>query len=159
MSVYYVHAPELGMVKIGFAGDVARRFYSIQTHSPTRLTLLAIEDGDLATEAARHAQFASLRHRGEWFKFEGALVDFVQTLTPAPVKQPSLNQQLIAIGISKAYASQILNGGMNPPINLAIRIFRETGWRHGRITALSEYEMQVFERHDPWAPTGERAVA
>lgn len=82
MSVYYVHAPELGLLKIGYATDVATRFSSIQTHSPTRLVLLATEDGGGEVEAERHSRFAALRARGEWFHFEGDLADFVASLQP-----------------------------------------------------------------------------
>ena len=34
----------------------------------------------------------------------------------------------------------------------AIRIFRETGWRHPVIAEMSELDMQMWERIAPWQP-------
>ncbi len=152
MSVYYVLAPELGTVKIGFAEKPKSRFSKIQSDCPTRLILLAIEDGDETTEGERHARFADYRQRGEWFRHEGELLEYISTLAPVPAKVPSLNARLIAVGISKTYASQILSGKQRPAISLAIHIFRETGWRHARIADLTEGQMAVFEEVDPWTP-------
>lgn len=42
--------------------------------------LLAFEPGSFELEKARHAEFADLRVNGEWFKYEGSLVDHVQKL-------------------------------------------------------------------------------
>lgn len=82
MSVYYVHAPDLGLVKIGVAVDPRSRFHQLQSNSPSRLVLLAFEDGGADLEAARHRQFAPLRKRGEWFAYEGDLAVHVAALPP-----------------------------------------------------------------------------
>lgn len=100
MSVYYVLAPDLGMVKIGFATEPKARFSKIQSDSPVRLLLIRIEDGDEATEAARHVEFAAHRQRGEWFRYQGALLNHVEALPPIPEKtaKKSLNAKLVIGG-------------------------------------------------------------
>jgi Helix-turn-helix. len=56
-------------------------------------------------------------------------------------------------GISKSYASEILNG-KRPTLGrpIAIHIYRKTGWRHESIADLTEDQMEVFEQVDPWSP-------
>lgn len=39
-----------------------------------------------------------------------------------------------------------------PPRNLAIEIFRKTGWRHPAIAELTDEQMAVIEQVDPWQP-------
>jgi hypothetical protein len=82
VSVYYIHSPELGLVKIGFTSDAAKRLSQVRVHSPARLVMLAVEDGGKGVEAQRHRAFADLRVRGEWFRFEGALKAHIEALAP-----------------------------------------------------------------------------
>lgn len=63
-----------------------------------------------------------------------------------------------ATGISPSYASMILSEARVPPKSLAIAIFRKTDWRHPTIQSLTEDEMTVFERHDPWTPRQDAAA-
>lgn len=55
-----------------------------------------------------------------------------------------------ATGISVPYASQILTTDRVPSRPLAIHIFRQTGWRHPRISELSEEQLEMLERIEPW---------
>lgn len=62
-------------------------------------------------------------------------------------------------GISLSYANKILIDGEHrriPPRPLAIRIFRETGWKHPSIATLTETQMLMSEELDPWTPPKER---
>ena len=56
-------------------------------------------------------------------------------------------------GISKGYASDILNG-KRPTLNrsLAIHIFRKTGWRHQSIVGLTDPQIDMLETVEPWTP-------
>jgi transcriptional regulator with XRE-family HTH domain len=56
------------------------------------------------------------------------------------------------VGISKGYASDILNDKQAPSRSLAIHIFRTTGWRHRSIADLTDEQMRVLEEVDPWTP-------
>jgi hypothetical protein len=158
MSVYYVVAPDLGLVKIGFAENVRGRFSKIQTDSPTRLVLAAREDGDEDDEAARHRQFAAYRRRGKWFALEGGLADHIAALPPAPAKEASLNARIIALGISKAHASQIINGKHSPSLSLAVAIWRTTGWKCPRIAHATDAQLEVIEQIEPWSPAAKAAA-
>ena len=57
-----------------------------------------------------------------------------------------------AIGISKGYASDILNdeNERKPSRALAIHIFRKTGWRHSVIADLTDEQIDLLEQVDPW---------
>jgi hypothetical protein len=67
--IYLVHAPDLGLVKIGHSNDVQSRFCNLQTASPVELVLLASREGGQPLEAAIHRALVSHRVRGEWFAY------------------------------------------------------------------------------------------
>lgn len=71
-------------VKIGFTGDVLTRLLTMQTGTPFHLELLASFPGTERHEAELHAQFASLRERGEWFRYEGDLLGYINSIRHAP---------------------------------------------------------------------------
>jgi hypothetical protein len=54
----------------------------------------------------------------------------------------------LAMGISRAFASQVLTGVKPMPRALAIRIFRWKGVKLGPIAAASEDEITVLERFE-----------
>jgi hypothetical protein len=149
----------MGLVKIGFAENARKRFSKIQSDSPTRLVLAGIEDGGESLEAARHAQFAGYRQRGEWFQFDGALRDFVEALPSMPAKEASLNARIAALGVSKTHASQIVNGKGHPCLSLAVAIWRATGWKCHRIANAADADLEAIERVDPWTPPKDREAA
>lgn len=53
-------------------------------------------------------------------------------------------------GISKSYASEILNDKRKPSRPLAIHIFRKTGWRHSLIADLTDTQLATLETIEPW---------
>jgi hypothetical protein len=61
--------------KIGWTSNLAQRMTDIQPEE-----LLLTERGGPLLESQRHEQFAALRVVGEWFRFEGSLVDHVEAL-------------------------------------------------------------------------------
>jgi hypothetical protein len=83
----------------------------------------------------------------------------LDTLTPfeRPEKQESMNQKLIALGVSQAYASMIVSGKMKPSRPLAIHILRCTGWRHPSIADLTDAQIDVLEQVEPWTPRQDAA--
>jgi hypothetical protein len=60
--------------------------------------------------------------------------------------------------ISISYASEILSGERDPSRALAIHILRKTGWRSKVLNGLSEAEIAVFEKHEPWTPSKAKAA-
>ncbi len=81
-SVYFLEATGTGLVKIGKAtGDPKSRVAWLQTGSAAELRLLHwIEGRNKGDEAALHRRFKHLRVRGEWFRFEGELAEYVKAL-------------------------------------------------------------------------------
>lgn len=65
--VYFLHAAEAGVIKIGVTNDLDRRIGSIARMSPLALDLVLTIPGDHKTEAFYHERFKSKRLHGEWF--------------------------------------------------------------------------------------------
>lgn len=57
-----------------------------------------------------------------------------------------------AAEISISYASEILAGKRTPARALAIHILRRTGWRHDIIADLTDEEIGLLEKIEPWQP-------
>lgn len=60
--------------------------------------------------------------------------------------EPSLNSKLVALGVSKSYASQIVAGVRAPSLPLAIKIYRAIGVKLGRLAGASKSEIAALER-------------
>lgn len=75
--VYFVSAPSLGLVKIGFTTGLMRRFKDLDQGSPVPLVLLGHIDGPVEREKEMHVRFRLYRVRNEWFRLAGGLEDFL----------------------------------------------------------------------------------
>lgn len=71
--VYYIRFGD--RVKIGFTTNLSERLKAIPHDE-----VLATETGTLSDERARHAEFAALRVKGEWFRYEEPLVSHINSL-------------------------------------------------------------------------------
>lgn len=77
--IYAIRA--LDKVKIGFtSGSPGERLRALQTGSPVRLQLAGWSEGSQDLERGIHAAFGEYREHGEWFRYQGAVVDFVERL-------------------------------------------------------------------------------
>lgn len=78
--VYFIEAERLGLVKIGWGADAARRMSQLQVGSPDRLILLGalLTDDPVALEKELHETFSDQRVHGEWFKPSEALSEIVE---------------------------------------------------------------------------------
>lgn len=65
--VYFVHG-DTGRVKIGFTTDPVKRFGSLRTNCPDRLTLLGLLPGTKDDEREWHKRFEGDHLFGEWFR-------------------------------------------------------------------------------------------
>lgn len=74
--IYFVAA--FDVVKIGYSSGASaqRRVSSLQTSSPTPLTLLASIEGTRSEEIAAHLVLRDYRRKGEWFERQPAM-DFM----------------------------------------------------------------------------------
>lgn len=78
-SVYFIRQGDDGPIKIGFtASNPEKRKQQLQTSIADTLHTLLVLPGTRATESHYHARFADLRLRGEWFRPDPVLLDFIQ---------------------------------------------------------------------------------
>lgn len=75
-QVYFIACEPMGAVKIGFTRQgVQNRQSALQTGCPAMLRLYGCFPGTIEDERKLHAAFKPLHIQGEWFRFEGKLVD------------------------------------------------------------------------------------
>lgn len=153
MSVYVITCRDLGVAKIGYSNDPLRRASFLRTGSPSPVKLEAVIPADERNERQLHKVYSDHRAHGEWFNLcpsiEG-LIEKFQIGTRRRFAGIRAADLVTAVGISQAYASMILTGKRRPPASLAIKIYRETGWRHEIIADASDSDMEAHARIDPW---------
>ena len=84
--IYFILNYDSQAVKIGIAKNVKRRLASLQTSSPSKLELLGIIKTKSVNNARKiekslHEKFAENRIRGEWFKTNVELLDYIKQQT------------------------------------------------------------------------------
>lgn len=72
------------------------------------------------------------------------------------MSKPSLKTVTDLAGISKGYASDILNHKQAPSRPLAVLLYRHTGWKHPCIAELSDEQLVASELLEPWTRPAER---
>ena len=80
--IYYIYNYNDDAVKIGYAKSERNlwlRYEGFQVGSATPLIMLKYEEGTQQDEYNKHKQFANLRIRGEWFFYDGALKDYIDS--------------------------------------------------------------------------------
>jgi hypothetical protein len=80
MTVYVIRSGPY--VKIGRATDFQRRLAGLRTQSPYDIEVVATLSQPDYVELILHARFAMHRHRGEWFREEGELADWIKAGCP-----------------------------------------------------------------------------
>jgi hypothetical protein len=103
VSVYFITAREVGMVKIGCAYEPHRRMTFMQTACPVGLALEAILPGAYAEEKRHHEMFAEHRVRGEWFKITPEIEALIAA-NQAPDKPRSIAQRRRILAMHDAEA-------------------------------------------------------
>lgn len=80
-SIYVIEAAGSDCVKIGFSRDTASfRLSQLQTGCPFELVVLGSMPGTQADEKSIHHQFRKYRIRGEWFRVEGPISEFIENV-------------------------------------------------------------------------------
>lgn len=90
--VYFIVAPHIGLVKIGFSVDLKTRLATISACSPVPVELAASLLGGYELENDLHWRFANSRVRGEWFDYSCEIQEFVQRVncgTTLPPIEPA----------------------------------------------------------------------
>lgn len=74
-TIYFVQDYHQTAVKIGYAREAGNRIMSLQTASPYPLLPMGTCPGNMSFERSLHAEFASDRLLGEWFRKTDELVE------------------------------------------------------------------------------------
>jgi hypothetical protein len=86
--VYYITAANSDdyPVKIGFTSfSMTQRLSQLQAGNPNILACLATEVGSQDLERERHARFRNLHIRGEWFRRDARLMEFIRMIQPQEI--------------------------------------------------------------------------
>lgn len=84
----FVYAIESGdAVKIGWSNNPRRRVHNLTTGSPVQHRLIGFIEATKDREFELHAQLSIHRIRGEWFRKEGLVIEFIKSLPPVPKPQ------------------------------------------------------------------------
>lgn len=78
--VYFIHAPSVKRLKIGFTVNVNTRFNELQLGSPVKLVLLNYVRGAFQLEITLLALFDRYRIHGEWFEAAPDLLRYIKKL-------------------------------------------------------------------------------
>lgn len=76
--VYFIRMRDL--IKIGYTAALKQRLSSIGDTMPYPIELLHDVPGDRFSEAWHHWRFDHLRVKGEWFKDDPELLDYIKSL-------------------------------------------------------------------------------
>lgn len=74
--IYFIRAKDA--IKIGFTMNVTKRLAELQSANHEDLELLAAFGGGVADEQYIHQIFSALRLRGEWFRSDPAITDYIE---------------------------------------------------------------------------------
>jgi hypothetical protein len=64
-------------IKIGYSKNIKKRIQTLSTGSSRHLTILGYVYGDMNYEKLLHRMFIEYRQKGEWFKCNKKLMDFI----------------------------------------------------------------------------------
>lgn len=78
--IYVIQEENQGHVKIGISDDPEARLASMQTCNPRELSLVLAITGCKHVEKLIHGDLFGHRIRGEWFRYEGRVVETVEAL-------------------------------------------------------------------------------
>lgn len=79
--IYAIQPENEPAVKIGYTtGSLQKRLTWLQVGNHKRLELLGAIPGDWKTEQGLHKTLAPCRIRGEWFRLETPVLEFLQTM-------------------------------------------------------------------------------
>jgi hypothetical protein len=84
--VYYIQWDnDPGFVKIGYSSSPKDRIPGFLTGSPRKLKVLRLEPVASAQEEfERHQKFNQYQHKREWFRYEGQLKEYIDSLSVEP---------------------------------------------------------------------------
>ena len=77
-GTYFLRSGEF--LKIGYTSALGRRVSELETSSANKMEVVGFLPGSRELEMRLHRAFHRLRHKGEWFRYESPLVEFVDAV-------------------------------------------------------------------------------
>src|SRR3972149_5875499 len=108
--IYFISCDALSLIKIGRSADVNKRLSHLQVSVGADLRIIKAVPADPWVEIAVHNKFRHLRVRGEWFKADKELLDFI-----ADFKAP---ERTLSIG--EEYRIEEAGGTVESPTQLTL---------------------------------------
>lgn len=84
MGYVYAISDGAGAVKIGWSAKPERRLLELNVAYPERFHLVGVARGTKKDESEAHSLLRAHQIRGEWFRIEGPVRDFLKMLGPLP---------------------------------------------------------------------------
>jgi hypothetical protein len=85
-QIYFARSGD--MIKIGFSTNAESRIATLQTAHFEPLALLTTIDGNQRGERALHHRFRRMRVRGEWFRADPELLEYIERVNAKPEPAP-----------------------------------------------------------------------
>ena len=76
--IYFIQESLNGSIKIGLSFNIQKRLFQLQRGLPQELKVIGCLEGDHADEKMLHEKFNNLWIRGEWYKPEKELLQFIE---------------------------------------------------------------------------------
>ena len=157
----YIYAMVSGdKCKIGWSSNPRARVSKVRSDTPADVRLVGYIPGTIEDECAIHTDLLEWRAFGEWFRLEGAVVEFVESVrgkgdalaqktSPHPIVNYRLSKAIgqrelaDAVNVSVVQISRVETGSRMPSFSLAQRISRVTG------VPLHDLRPDIYQASEP----------
>ncbi len=112
MSVYFAYSMRGNLMKIGTSYNVETRLKGIRVMTGLKVVSLLVRPGHLPEERLYHKRFCDVHVLGEWFDFDGSLLEFVCADAAARKTLRAMGAATKATMFHDADIAPILTGAM-----------------------------------------------
>lgn len=142
MSVYFITARDVDLVKIGYADNPLRRLRELRTSSPIPLALEGAIPGGREKERELHELYAKLRMRGEWFAITSALEEEI-----AEASLPSkFTWACVRVWLRKLREADTAEQAMRHPVPPEVAAREETRFREALAASAHRRSLTPLQR-------------
>lgn len=85
-QIYFICSPETCLVKIGHSSNVTKRIKTIQSLSPSKISLLSCVTAHKSFEFYLHQKLTASRSHGEWFNADDRVLSVIDISLDQGVK-------------------------------------------------------------------------
>ena len=128
--VYFIRGKESGNIKIGFSTNPDKRKSNLQTAHYEELEFIGIMNGSLEDEAKIKAMFSEFNIRGEWYRPDREIMDFVEKNANKP-----------KVNIVSSLGNDEYRITFAQPLKSTMNFFLLTGTHNMRVLSDKEIEL------------------